>query len=127
MTTEQSAADEMVERGVDAYIAAEEDLLPPVACMEEAISAMTGVNAADLARLAPEITRLASGEAVCVPVEAVCVPVEPTDEMLIAGVNDNPTMWTDDTDSGFPAEVAASVFAAMIAARPQPGSASDGQ
>ncbi len=45
------------------------------------------------------------------------VPKVPTQEMVEAGVEHNPTSWTSDTDDGFPTEVVHEVWAAMIAGK----------
>lgn len=45
-----------------------------------------------------------------------CVPVEPTEEMIIAGCEANPTLFVHGTERGFPADVAHDVYRAMIAA-----------
>ncbi len=47
------------------------------------------------------------------------VPIEPTEEMIIAGDEANPTEWNDGTDALFGSEVVADVYAAMISAAPE--------
>lgn len=67
---EQSAEDAMVERALRAYEGHEPG--PSLRGMQAALSAaIPGVDLPTLARLAPEIARLAAGEAVCVPYETV--------------------------------------------------------
>lgn len=44
------------------------------------------------------------------------VPKEPTQEMIIAGCENNPTQWNEDTDDGFAADVANDVYRAMVSA-----------
>lgn len=44
------------------------------------------------------------------------VPREPTQAMIIAGCENNPTQWNEGTDLGFAADVANDVYRAMIAA-----------
>lgn len=52
------------------------------------------------------------------PEGGVLVPREPTEAMIEAGVDFNPTAWTEDTDRGFPQDVARSIWAAMLSAAP---------
>ena len=51
----------------------------------------------------------------------VLVPREPTDEMIIAGDEANPTQWNDGTNLSFCSDVSNDVYRAMIAATPQTG------
>jgi hypothetical protein len=44
------------------------------------------------------------------------VPREPTEAMIIAGCENNPTQWNEGTDLGFAADVANDVYRAMITA-----------
>jgi hypothetical protein len=44
------------------------------------------------------------------------VPKEPTEAMIIAGCENNPTQWNEGTDLGFAADVANDVYRAMLAA-----------
>jgi len=44
------------------------------------------------------------------------VPKEPTQAMIIAGCENNPTQWDEGTDDGFAADVANDVYRAMLAA-----------
>ena len=50
------------------------------------------------------------------------VPVKPTEAMIGAGVEGNPTAWNTWTDRGFVADVAIDVYGAMLAAAPSPTS-----
>lgn len=49
------------------------------------------------------------------------VPIVPDEAMMQAGVNNNPTSWTGDTDIGFAHDVAATVWSAMLGAASIPG------
>ena len=46
----------------------------------------------------------------------VLVPVNPTDAMIAAGCDNNPTQWNEGTDLGFAADVANGIYRAMLAA-----------
>lgn len=46
----------------------------------------------------------------------VMVPVNPTDAMIEAGCDNNPTQWNEGTDLGFAADVANDIYRAMLAA-----------
>lgn len=44
------------------------------------------------------------------------VPKEPSEAMIIAGCENNPTQWDEGTDDGFAADVANDVYRAMVSA-----------
>lgn len=48
----------------------------------------------------------------------VVVPREPTQAMIEAGCDNNPTQWNEGTDKSFAADVANDVYRAMISAAP---------
>jgi hypothetical protein len=54
-----------------------------------------------------------------VPTGFKVVPVEPTEEMLDMGMAANVISRDEDTDGGFPREVANDVYRAMIEAAPE--------
>jgi len=49
----------------------------------------------------------------------VIVPKVPTEKMIIVGCENNPTLWTEETDDGFAAIVANDVFVSMVRAANQ--------
>lgn len=135
MTAEQSAADEMVERGVSGYEIASGENASGAGVAGAIGELIPGVSLADLARLAPEIARLASGEAVCVPVAdmdraatlirllTVRQVIEAGDE-AISAAGLNPWAMNEGLATG---DERIDAWWLDADARPQPGSASDGR
>ena len=46
----------------------------------------------------------------------VIVPIKPTETMIEAGCDNNPTQWNEGTDLGFAADVANDVYVGMVRA-----------
>jgi hypothetical protein len=76
----------------------------------------------DNEKLRAEIERLRA-VAQAVPEGWKLVPIEPTAEMIETGCDNNPTMFNEDTDDGFAADVANDVYVAMVRAAPALSSA----
>lgn len=55
-----------------------------------------------------------------IPKGYALVPIDPTPEMIMAGIDNNPTSRNEDTDQGFPAQIANDVYRAMLSAALQP-------
>lgn len=59
----------------------------------------------------PDVAALLRGE-------AVAVPKEPTDDMVVAGDEANPTIWEDGTSGEYCVRVVETIYRAMLAASP---------
>lgn len=78
---------------------------------DEATADPENIFGADLTSLAKAaITAALAVDGLCL------VPKEPTEAMIEAGCENNPTQWNEGTDLGFAADVANDVYRAMIAA-----------
>lgn len=63
------------------------------------------------------VEEIRSGITAALAVDGVAlVPKEPTEAMIIAGCENNPTQWNEGTDLDFAADVANDVYRAMVSA-----------
>lgn len=114
----------MSEENRDAQLsAATGDLAKAIQDLELFIGEVDGSEAAEggtidgtEAAAALDVLRSTIAQPQTVPEGYALVPLKPTEEMVEAGCDNNPTQWNEGTDRGFPADVANDVYVSMVRA-----------